>query len=156
MHSHTDGPAGDILNGMPVSEITARPSLAVGLYLLNGAILLTHEIDSAYWKEWQLFGTGGGIQSFLAINFIIALAILVGLDQLVQGNRAGYVFSLILAVSGIFAFTVHTYFLWRGHPEFNLPASKIVLGATLIVSLVQAYYACRGIRRSSSRSSRPV
>jgi len=35
-----------------------RPSLAVGLYLLNGAILLTHEIDSAYWQEWQLFGIG--------------------------------------------------------------------------------------------------
>jgi hypothetical protein len=124
-----------------------RPSLEVSLYLLNGAILLTHEIDSAYWKEWQLFGTGGGIQSFLAINFIMALAILVGLDQLVQGSRAGHVFALVLAGSGIFAFVVHTYFLWRGRPEFNLPASKIVLGATLIVSLVQGYVAYRGLRR---------
>jgi hypothetical protein len=124
-----------------------RPSLAVSLYLLNGAILLTHEIDSAYWKEWQLFGTGGGIQSFLAINFLMALAILVGLDQLVRGKRAGHVFSLVLAASGIFAFTVHTWFLSQGRPEFNLPASKIVLGATLIVSLVQGYVAYRGLRR---------
>lgn len=74
-----------------------RPPLAVSLYLLNGAILLTLEIDSAYWKEWQLFGMGGGIQLFLAINFPMALAILVGLDQLDRGKRAGHVFSLVLA-----------------------------------------------------------
>jgi hypothetical protein len=77
----------------------------------------------------------------------MALAILVGLHQLVQGKRAGYVFSLILAASGVFAFTVHTYFLCQGRPEFDLPASKIVLGATLIVSLVQGYVAYRGLRR---------
>jgi hypothetical protein len=57
------------------------------------------------------------------------------------------VFSLVLAASGIFAFTVHTWFLSQGRPEFNLPASKIVLGATLIVSLVQGYVAYRGLRR---------
>lgn len=35
------------------------------LYLLNFALLFTHEIDSAYWKEWDLFGIPGGIKSFL-------------------------------------------------------------------------------------------
>ena len=131
-----------------------KPSLAVSLYLLNGAILLTHEIDSAYWKEWDLFGMGGGIQAFLAINFLMALAVLVGLEQLVQGTRAGHVFSLLLAASGLFAVLVHGYFLLRGHPEFNLPASKIVLGATLIVSPVQAWQAYGGLvgQRLSRRS----
>jgi hypothetical protein len=124
-----------------------KPSLAVSLYLLNGSILLTHEIDSAYWKEWQLFGLGGGIQAFLGINFLMALAILVGLDQLVKGKRAGHVFSFVLAASGILAFALHTYFLCQGRPEFSLPASKIVLGATLAVSPVQAWFAYRGLRR---------
>ena len=131
-----------------------RPSLAVSLYLLNGALLLTHEIDSAYWKEWDLFGVGGGLQAFLVINFVMALAVLVGLEQLVAGTRAGHVFSLVLAGSGIFAFLVHGYFLLRGHPEFNVPASKIVLGATLIVSPVQAWQAYRGlVRQRLSRRS---
>ena len=124
-----------------------KPSLAVTLYILNGAVLLTHEIDSAYWKEWDLFGSGGGIQSFLAVNFLMALAILVGLHQLTQGKRAGHVFALVMAASGIFAFSVHAYFLSRGRPEFALPASKIVLGATLILSPAQAYQAYRGLTR---------
>ena len=25
------------------------------LYLVNAVLLITHEIDSAYWKEWELF-----------------------------------------------------------------------------------------------------
>jgi hypothetical protein len=124
-----------------------RPPLAVSLYLLNGALLVTHEINSAYWKEWDLFGIGGGIQLFLAINFLMALGVLVGLQQLVQGKRAGHVFALVLAASGIFAFSVHAWFLSQGHPEFDLPASKIVLGATVIVSPVQAYVAYRGLTR---------
>ena len=41
---------------------------------------------------------------------------------------------------------MHTYFLCQGRPEFDLPASKIVLGATLIVSPVQAYFAYRRLR----------
>ncbi len=131
-----------------------RHAPPIGLYLLNGAILLTHEIDSAYWKEWDLFGLGGGIQAFLAINFLMALAMLVGLEQLVRGTRAGHVFSLLLAASGILAVLVHGYFLVRGHPEFDLPASKMLLGATLIVSPAQAWQAYRGLlaQRLSRRS----
>jgi len=28
---------------------------ATRLYLANTALLIAHEIDSAYWKEWELF-----------------------------------------------------------------------------------------------------
>ncbi len=69
---------------------------------------------------------GGGIEAILAINFVMTLAVLVGLEQLVAGTRAGQVFSLVLAA-------------------FNVPASKVVLGATLMVSPVQAWQARRGL-----------
>jgi hypothetical protein len=36
--------------------------------LLNLALLITHEIDSAFWKEWNLFGLPGGVQEFLALK----------------------------------------------------------------------------------------
>jgi hypothetical protein len=36
----------------------------VNLYLLNAALLFTHEIDSAFWKEWDLIGIPGGIKFF--------------------------------------------------------------------------------------------
>jgi hypothetical protein len=124
-----------------------RFSLDVSLYLLNGAILLTHEIDSAYWKEWELFGMGGGIQLFLAINFVMVLVVLIGLQHLAAGKRAGHGFALLLAAAGIYAFSVHTWYLHCGYPQFDTLASRILLWAALIVSPVQAYVAVRGLRR---------
>ena len=39
------------------------------LYLVNAVLLINHEIDSAYWKEWQLFRLPGGIEGFLLLQF---------------------------------------------------------------------------------------
>lgn len=49
----------------PTSEHQNRlgPNLP-WLYLLNAALLITHEIDSAYWHELEPFGIRGGIQLF--------------------------------------------------------------------------------------------
>jgi hypothetical protein len=33
-------------------------------YLINSVLLITHEIESAYWKEWELFRLPGGFPSF--------------------------------------------------------------------------------------------
>ena len=115
----------------------SRESRSANLYLLNFALLFSHEIDSAFWKEWDLFGIPGGIQVFLLLNFLLLLAALWGFRQVLQGARGGRWFSLLLAVAGIFAFSIHTYFILAGRPEFTLPASLALLGLILIVSLVQ-------------------
>lgn len=108
------------------------------LYLLNIALLFTHEIDSAYWKEWILFKIPGGIQIFLILNFLLLIAGLIGFREAEKGTKNGRVFSVVLACGGSFAFSIHTYFIQTGNPEFTLPASRILLWLILIVSIVQA------------------
>lgn len=115
----------------------------INLYLLNAALLLSHEIDSAFWREWELFGIPGGIQGFVIVNFLLLLVVLFGFKQLLQGARNGYVFSLLLAASGVFAFSIHSYFILTGHPEFTLPVSLAVLVLTLIISLPQGFLALK-------------
>jgi hypothetical protein len=44
---------------------------------------------------------------------------------------------LILCLGGIFAFSIHTYFLKKGRNEFDKPISKFILAAVLIVSIIQ-------------------
>lgn len=121
------------------------------LYLLNAALLMTHEIDSAYWQEWNLFGIPGGIQVFLVLNFVLVLLVLFGLQQLLQGKRAGYIFSLLLAAAGVFAFSIHSFFLLMGHPEFRLPISLVILGVTLLVSLIQGALAVYVLRAGPAK-----
>ena len=38
------------------------------LYIVNLTLLILHEMDSAYWKEWQLFHLPGGVGGFLLIH----------------------------------------------------------------------------------------
>jgi hypothetical protein len=107
------------------------------IYLVNAILLINHEIDSAYWKEWDLFKLPGGISGFLIIHFPLLFLVLYGLVLVYQGSFSGLIFSMILSLSGIFAFCIHLFFIKRGRNEFKTPVSLFILSATLIVSIIQ-------------------
>jgi len=106
-------------------------------YLANSVLLINHEIDSAYWKEWELFKLPAGITGFLLLHFPLLFVILWGLILVSRHSSWGLVFSLLLCLGGFFAFAVHTYFLRKGRAEFSKPISKFILVAILAVSIVQ-------------------
>jgi hypothetical protein len=66
------------------------------VYLTNAVLLILHEIDSAYWKEWELFRLPGGITAFLLVHIPILLLVLYGLVLVSQRTFAGLGLSLIL------------------------------------------------------------
>jgi hypothetical protein len=107
------------------------------LYLINAVLLINHEIDSAYWQEWNLFRLPGGIAGFLLLHFPLLFVVLYGLAAAARGQPSAVWFSLLLGAGGVFAFGIHTYFLKMGRDEFDQPVSKGILWATLLVSLVQ-------------------
>ena len=94
-------------------------------------------MDSAYWKEWELFRLPGGIGGFLLIHFPLYLVGLYGLVLVSQGTGAGMVLSIVVGAAGLFAFFLHRYFLWKGRPEFNTAPSVILLYLLLAVSAAQ-------------------
>lgn len=109
------------------------------LYILNVSLLITHEIDSAFWKEWEMFGILGDIQGFLVINFILICAALIGLKKLLEGKKNGNYYALLFAIFGIFAFVIHTIYLLKGNQEFKTMVSIGLLIFTLAVSLIQSF-----------------
>lgn len=115
------------------------------LYLANAVLLINHEIDSAYWKEWELFGLPGGITVFLLLHFPLLFIVLYGLVLIAKASFFGLVFSLILCFGGIFAFVIHSYFLKKGRKEFDKPLSKIILVLTLLVSIAQMIVTIYGL-----------
>ena len=108
------------------------------LYLTNAILLITHEIDSAFWKEWELFKLPGGIGGFLIMHIPLLFVILYGLVLVSQQSFLGLVVSLILCAGGIFAFCIHTAFIRRGRHEFNTPISRLILTLMFGVSAIQA------------------
>jgi len=107
------------------------------IYLVNGTLLITHEIDSAYWREWELFRLPGGIAGFLAMHLPLAFLILWGAVLTAQQSFGGLFLSAVLGVSGIAAFAIHLTFILRGRTEFRTLASLLLLCATLVVSIIQ-------------------
>jgi hypothetical protein len=113
------------------------PDILFWLYLLNSVLSIIHEIDSAFWREWELFKLTGGVTGFLLIHFPLLFFVLYGFAMVSRNDPSGLIFSLILCAGGILAFAIHTYFLKRGRTEFDSFISKFILTAFLIVSMVQ-------------------
>ncbi len=108
------------------------------VYLVNAVLLITHEIDSAYWKEWELFKLPGGAGGFMVLHLPLVFIVMYGFYQVSQQTLAGLIISLIFGAGGIFAFTIHTLFIKQGKPQFKTPVSLAILAATLAVSIAQA------------------
>ena len=108
------------------------------LYLTNAILLIIHEIDSAFWKEWELFKLPGGISGFLILHFPLLFLILYGLVLVAEQSFLGLIVSLILSAGGIFAFCIHTVFIRKGRHEFNTSISRSILTLMLGVSTIQA------------------
>jgi hypothetical protein len=110
------------------------------LYLINAIILINHEIDSAFWKEWELFKMRGGISGFLLLHFPLLFLILYGLIAVWLKYATGLYFSLLLSCAGIVAFLIHAFFIKRGHKEFRTSMSIFILSSALVVSLAQLVF----------------
>lgn len=113
-------------------------NLLFWIYLSNAVLLINHEIDSAYWKEWELFRLPGGISLFLILHLPLLFLVLYGLILVYAHSFAGLVFSLILSAGGLFALFIHIYFISKGQPQFKTPVSIGILVTTGILSAGQA------------------
>jgi hypothetical protein len=125
-----------------------RPRLE-GLYVSTTALLVAHQIDSAFWQEWNLFGMSGGIQAFVLMNVALIVPFLYGLILLVRTPRVGARYGMVLSAVGVAAFVVHTWFFVHGHPEFRVPASIAVLAATLVTSLGLGWQSLKLLREAN-------
>ena len=108
------------------------------LYFANAVFLIVHEIDSAYWREWELFGLPGGITLFLVLHVPMLFLVLYGLILVFSRSYPGFILSLILSGCGIFAFSIHAYFIKKGRHEFRTPISVFILTVVVIISVIQA------------------
>ena len=107
------------------------------LYLVEASLLIAHEVDSAYWREWELFRLPGGAPLFVLVHVPLAMVVLVGLVLVREQRTPGLVMSGVVAAAGIGGCALHAAFLRHGRREFAVPASLAVLGAMLVCGLVQ-------------------
>ena len=73
------------------------PDLLFWIYLTNLVFLIVDEMDSVYWKEWELFNLPGGLPGFLLIHFPMLFILLIGLVHLYLEQYTDYIISVARA-----------------------------------------------------------
>jgi hypothetical protein len=98
-------------------------------YFATMLALIVHQIDAAYWNEWEMFAVPGGIQGFLVFNGCAVGAILWGYRSVLLQRRAAKMWSKACAVLGLGTFIIHAAFALAGRHEFALPLSMLSIVA---------------------------
>jgi hypothetical protein len=114
-------------------------------YLAAAVLLILHEMDSAFWKEWQLFKLPGGVGFFLVLHIPLYVLLLLGLAWLAREKRAGLWVAAATGAAGIAAGIIHGVFLRRGHKEFSTFISRAILYATSAAGAILLGLAGRGL-----------
>ena len=95
-------------------------------YILNATLLLLHEIESAYEKEWELLHLPGKITGFLLLHIPIIILVFYGLIEIEKASTTGLVFGIILGITGVIPAIVHKIF-FKTPNQFNLPVSNTII-----------------------------
>lgn len=99
------------------------------LYIVTVTLLIVHQIDAAYWHEWEMFLLPGGVQFFDVFNLLAFPPLLYGLAALVRGDGSARLFCLLTAGLGVLTFFLHLAFFVAGFGQFTLPLSAGVVVA---------------------------
>jgi hypothetical protein len=110
------------------------------IIIVNLTLLIAHQIDAAYWHEWEMFALPGGIQFFNILNIAISLLVLGCFAIVIQRKRAGFATSLVIAGIGALIFPIHAGFAFAGYTQFHLPVSIFIIGTSFLMSIVQTIF----------------
>jgi hypothetical protein len=125
------------------------------LYVWTLAVCTVHEVDSAYWHEWEVLRLPGGIQLFLIESLILAVPFLFGLARIAKRARSGPVYGIVLAVMGIIGFGIHAFLLLRGGTEFRNTTSLAIIALMLVFSVALMLGSIQ-LKRASQVESKSV
>lgn len=120
------------------------------LCMFNTILIILHEVDAAYWKEWKLFRALGdwkpfqaleelsdqkGLAVFLLAHLPLLFVLLYGL--MLMNNGEGLWYSLFLSSFLILHFFVHQLTIKKGRVEFTWPISRVIFWFMLFISIAQ-------------------
>ena len=104
-------------------------------YILNVTLLLLHEIESSYEKEWEILKLPGKITGFIIFHIPILFLLFYGLYCIIQYPQIKTIISIIMGIASFIPFLVHKiFFNKKGY--FNKPISNIVIYGNIISGIL--------------------
>ena len=104
------------------------------LYTANATLLLLHEIESAFEKEWEILNLPGKITGFLILHIPLILLLFYGLLEIEKHTQIGLVLGVISGIGGIIPFAVHKVIVKRKE-HFNLLISNLLIYLNILTGI---------------------
>ena len=101
-------------------------NLLTTLYIINTTLLLLHEIDSAFQKEWELLKLPGKITGFLLLHIPIIIFLLYGLIKIQDSSLTGLILGILAGIGGLLPFVVHKIAV-KNESYFNSSISNAII-----------------------------
>jgi hypothetical protein len=125
------------LHGSFTTLVNRKAGTLLAVYFVNASLLLCHEIDSAVWKEWDLFHLPGGGPGFVALHLALVPLVLWGLVAIARRSRSARALALLVGLGGLAGAVAHATFLLSGDLRFATPLSEALIVAFGVASLMQ-------------------
>ncbi|MGB4075839.1 DUF6713 family protein [Pseudomonas sp.] len=106
-------------------------------YFITMCLLILHQIDAAFWREWEMFYLPGGVQGYLVFNSLVIPLVLLGYKHVVQSSDKAIIFATACATLGVLTFLIHSGFALAGFEQFHLPLSMAIILLCLLTSTWQ-------------------
>ena len=126
-----------------IASILTNVNIMTRSYFWTMLYLILHQVDAAYWREWEMFHVPGGIQGFLVFNLAAVAVVLVGYRHVLLETRLAPRYAAVCAALGAGTFLIHAGFALAGLEQFHLPLSIAILG----LCLACAAWLLRDVRR---------
>ncbi len=104
-------------------------------YIVNATLLLLHEIESAYEREWEILRLPGRITGFLLLHVPIIVILFYGLIEIEKESAMGWMLGIILGIGGMIPAIVHKI-LFRVPDRFSLPISHAIIYLNVLSGIV--------------------
>ncbi len=122
------------------------------IYIVNATLLLLHEIESAYEKEWEILKLPGKITGFLLLHIPIIILIFYGLIEIEKNSTIGLIFSIITGIGGVIPFIVHKIIV-RKKNHFNLLISNAIIYLNVLSGVSLSFLSARFSPNNSFQST---
>lgn len=116
------------------------------IYIINATLLLLHEIESGYVKEWEILKLPGKITGFLLLHIPVILILFWGAVETGRQTNAGTIIALIAGIGGLLPFLIHKL-LVKKKEYFESTASNVIIYLNLLTGIATAILAIISIYR---------
>jgi hypothetical protein len=114
--------------------------LIIVIYIINAMLLVLHEIESAYEKEWEILRLPGRITGFLLLHIPILFIMFYGLIELERMSRVGSILGIVLGAGGLLPLLIHKFLASR-KDRFALFISNAIIYLNVVTGVVLIYLA---------------